>query len=49
MNAANLKKEFAAWCEYAAALANGTVALDVAFKALGIGVGDEVIVTSRSL
>lgn len=44
------EKEFAAWseCEYAVALANGTVALDLAFKALGIGHGDEVIVTSRT-
>lgn len=44
------EKEFAAWseCEYAIALANGTVALDVAFKVLGIGEGDEVIVTSRT-
>ena len=44
------EKEFAAWSEteYAVALANGTVALDVAFKALGIGSGDEVVVTSRT-
>ena len=44
------EKEFASWagCEYAVALANGTVALDLAFKALGVGEGDEVIVTSRT-
>ena len=44
------EKEFARWagCEYAVTLANGTVALDLAFKALGVGRGDEVIVTSRT-
>jgi len=44
------EKEFAAWSgtDYAIALANGTVALDLAFKALQIGAGDEVIVTSRT-
>jgi dTDP-4-amino-4,6-dideoxygalactose transaminase len=44
------EKEFAAWCEtrYAVALANGTLALDVALKALHIGLGDEVVVTPRT-
>ncbi len=44
------EKEFAAYVgtEYAVALANGTLALDVAFKAMDIGEGDEVIVTSRT-
>jgi dTDP-4-amino-4,6-dideoxygalactose transaminase len=44
------EKEFAVWSnsEYAVALGNGTLALDVAFKALDIGDGDEVIVTSRT-
>jgi cystathionine beta-lyase/cystathionine gamma-synthase len=44
------EKEFADFVgtQYAVALANGTVALDVALKALGIGAGDDVIVTSRT-
>ena len=44
------EKEFALWSDvkHAVALGNGTLALDVAFKALNIGNGDEVIVTSRT-
>jgi dTDP-4-amino-4,6-dideoxygalactose transaminase len=44
------EKEFAAWCgvSHAVALANGTLALDVSLKALGIGPGDEVVVTPRT-
>jgi dTDP-4-amino-4,6-dideoxygalactose transaminase len=42
--------EFAAFAgtDYAVALANGTVALDLALKAFEIGPGDEVVVTPRS-
>jgi len=34
--------------EHAVALANGTVALELALRTLGIGVGDAVVVTSRT-
>jgi dTDP-4-amino-4,6-dideoxygalactose transaminase len=46
----DFEKEFAAWAEtsHAVALSNGTLALDVALKALGIGPGDEVVVTPRT-
>jgi dTDP-4-amino-4,6-dideoxygalactose transaminase len=44
------EKEFSEFStsKYAVALGNGTLALDVAFKALNIGNGDEVVVTSRT-
>lgn len=44
------EKEFAKFAQtkYAVALTNGTVALDVALKALNIGKDDDVIVTSRT-
>ena len=46
----DFEREFADFVgsDFAVALANGTVALDVAFKALCVGKGDEVIVTSRT-
>jgi len=44
------EKEFADFvgCNHAIALANGTVALELALLATGIGVGDEVIVPPRT-
>lgn len=44
------EQEFAALCEtdYAVAVANGTVALQLALQAASIGPGDEVVVTPRS-
>lgn len=46
----DFESEFAAWCDirFAVAVANGTVALDLALKALAIGPGDEVVVTPRT-
>ena len=45
----DFEKEFAEFADsqYAIAVSNGTTALDLAFIALGIGLGDEVIVTSK--
>ncbi|MEQ1713875.1 MAG: DegT/DnrJ/EryC1/StrS family aminotransferase, partial [Hyphomicrobium sp.] len=44
------EREFANWAgtRHAVALANGTVALDAALRAIGVGPGDEVVVTPRT-
>lgn len=44
------EEEFALWlgCKHAVAVSNGTVALELALRALGVGLGDEVVVPSRT-
>ena len=44
------EREYAAWTgnSHAIALMNGTVALDLALRVLGVGAGDEVVVTPRT-
>ena len=44
------EKEFSTWCGagHALVLGNGTLALDASLKSLGIGPGDEVVVTPRT-
>lgn len=46
----DFEKEFAEWVgtNHAVSLANGTLALDVALKALNLRAGDEVVVTPRT-
>ena len=46
----NFEIEFSKQCDvqHAIVLSNGTVAIDLALKALNIGAGDEVVVTPRS-
>jgi len=50
MESREFECEFAGYTEsrYAIALANGTLALDLALKAFNIGPGDEVVVTPRT-
>lgn len=44
------EQEYAAYtgCRHAVALANGTLALELALRVLGIGPGDEVVTTART-
>ena len=44
------EKSFSHWCgtRYSYTLANGTLALDAAYRSLGLSSGDEIITTPRS-
>jgi dTDP-4-amino-4,6-dideoxygalactose transaminase len=44
------EEELAAWagCRHGVAVANGTLALELALSALGVGAGDEVVTTCRT-
>ena len=44
------EKSFAKWCnaKYGVGIANGTLALEVALRAIGVKEGDEVIVPPRT-
>ena len=46
----DFESAFAQWCgtRHSIALANGTLALDLALTCMGVGPGDEVVVTPRS-
>ncbi|MCG6121916.1 MAG: DegT/DnrJ/EryC1/StrS aminotransferase family protein [Microvirga sp.] len=44
------EREFAAWCgtDHAIALANGSLAIELALRGIGVGPGDDVIVAPRT-
>jgi dTDP-4-amino-4,6-dideoxygalactose transaminase len=46
----DFEQEFSKWVDtkYAVSLSNGTLALDVALKALNVSAGDEIVVTPRT-
>jgi hypothetical protein len=46
----SFEREFADWCgaRHGLAVANGTVGLELALRGIGVGPGDDVVVTARS-
>ena len=46
----NFEQEFASWTgsKFSVAVGNGTMALELALKVIGIGLGDDVITTPRT-